>query len=103
MASSTPLVSRTWSGLQAEVRGGDALDGLALGILRQSLGGDLAQTLDHPGRGGECVLVEVEAQGIAAGERRVILRHGEHGAARLRNNLSYKFRGGRFICNFFGC
>ena len=88
--------------LQAEVRGSDALDGLALGIPGEALGGDLAQALEHAGRRGECIFVEVEAQGIAAGQRRAILRHGEHGATRLRNRLSYKFRGGRLICNFFG-
>ena len=86
--------------LKAEVRGSDALDALALGIFRQALGRHLAQPLEHPGRGRKCVLVEVQAQGIAACQRRVILRHGQHGAT--WHNIRTNFRRDRIICNYFG-
>ena len=67
---------------EAKMRGDDGLHRLALGIARERAGGDAAQHLAHLGRAGQRVLVEVEAQRIAAAERRVILLHGPHAGAR---------------------
>jgi hypothetical protein len=58
------------------MRGDDGLDRLTLGIAREMAGGDLPEGFADFGRAGERVLVEVEAQGVAAAERRVILLHG---------------------------
>ena len=64
------------------MRGDDGLDRLALGIASEAAGGDCAEHFAHFGRAGERVLVEVEAQRVAAAERRVILLHGLHAGAR---------------------
>ena len=53
-------------GCEAEMRGDDGLDGFALGIARECAGGDAAEDFAHRGRTGERVLVEVEAQAVAA-------------------------------------
>ncbi len=70
-------------GREAEVFSDESLYRLALGILRQPRRGDLPDTVQHAGRGGERVLVEVQPQGLARGQRRMVLRHGEHAAAGL--------------------
>ena len=69
--------------LEAEVLCDDALDGLALGIDGHALGGELLQLAQDGRAGAEGVLVEVEAEGVATGERGVILGHGEYRLARL--------------------
>ena len=81
MASSTPLVRATCSRRGRDMRQ-RSLHRLALGIARESAGGDAAQHFTHLGRTGKRVLVEVEAQRIAAAERRVILLHRLHARAR---------------------
>ena len=68
-------------GGEAEMRGDDGFDWFALGIARECAGGDAAQDFAHFGRAGKRVLVEVEAQGIAAAERRMILLHRLHAGA----------------------
>ena len=63
------------------MRGDDGFDRLALGIAREIAGGDAAKHFAHLGRTGERVLVEVQAQRVAAAERRVILLHRLHADA----------------------
>jgi hypothetical protein len=58
------------------MRGYDGFDRLALGIAGESAGGDLCEGFADFGRAGEGVLVEVETEGVAAAEGRVILLHG---------------------------
>ncbi len=65
-------------GREAEVRGDDALGGLALGVVDgEAFGSEFLQRRKDSRTGGEGVLVEVEAQGVAAGEGWVVLGHRE--------------------------
>ena len=66
------------------MRGDDGFDGFALGIAGEVACGDAAQHFAHLGRAGKRVLVEVEAEGVAAAERRVILLHRPDARARTR-------------------
>jgi hypothetical protein len=68
---------------EAEVLGYDALDGFALRVDSQTLRGELLQLSQDRGTGSEGVLVEVEAEGVATGEWRMILGHGQYGLAWL--------------------
>ena len=54
----------------------------ALRIARQIGSGDLAQSLDHARRASQRVLVEIQPQPIAPGNRRMILLHAAHALAR---------------------
>ncbi len=63
--------------------GDDALGGLAFGVDGEALGGEFTQLCDHAGAGREGVFIEVEAQGVAAGEWGVVLRHGKDAGAGL--------------------
>ena len=69
-------------GAQAEMRGHDGFDRLALGIARERAGGNLRQRFAHARRALESVLVKVEPHGFAAAERRVVLLHLLHASAR---------------------
>src|SRR6185312_4839705 len=68
---------------ETEVCGDNALGGLPLGVEGEAFAGELLQRREDARAGGEGVLVEVEAQGVAAREGWMVLRHREHGAARL--------------------
>jgi hypothetical protein len=69
-------------GRQSKVRGNNGFDGLALRIARESAGGDAAEHFAHARRASQGVLVEVQAQQVAAAKGRVILLHGLHAQAR---------------------
>ncbi len=83
MASSTPLVRRTCSAERPWCVGDDGFDVLALGVDGEVFAGGLAEVLEDAGRRGEGVFVEVEAEGGAVGERRVVLGHVEDALSRL--------------------
>ena len=85
---------RNLRGREAEMRGDDGLDRLALGIARETARGDAAEHLAHFGRAGDGVLVEVQAQRVAVAERRVILLHGLYAKARRGDQCCCGFRHG---------
>ena len=66
--------------LQAEMMRDDALHRFALGIDRHPFSCELLQLREDARARRESVLVEVKTQRSAAGERRMVLRHREHGA-----------------------
>ena len=68
-------------GGDSEMLGDGALAGLALRIFVQRLGGDGVQGLEDARRAAIHVFVEVEAQSVAAAQRRVILLQNFDGAA----------------------
>jgi hypothetical protein len=61
----------------------DAFDRFALGVDRETFGSELLQSPQDGWTGAEGILVEVEAERIAAGEGRMVLGHGQYGLARL--------------------
>src|SRR5208337_4438402 len=69
---------------EAEMRGNDSLHRLALGVTREIAGRDAGKDFTDLGRASKRVLVEVQAQGIAAAEGRAILLHRLHAGARNR-------------------
>ena len=71
-------------GGEAEVRGGGDLGVFAFGVDGEIFRGYRLQAGEDAGRRGEGVLVEVEAEGGAGGEGRVILGRGEDAGAGLR-------------------
>src|ERR1700744_3929846 len=73
------------AGRDAEMLGNNALNGFAFGINRQTFRRKLLQFREDARTRCERVLIEVEAQRMAARERRMILRHREHASARLRH------------------
>src|SRR5215469_16884575 len=68
----------------------DALHRSTLWINGEAFGSELPQLRKHARTWRKRVLVEVEAQRVAAGERRMILRHRQHTSPRLRQNCSVR-------------
>ncbi len=80
---------RDLDGREAEVSGNDGFDGFALGIAGEGAGRDFAEDFSHARRAGQGVLVEVEAEGVAAAKGRMVLHHGLHPCAGCGNRLSF--------------
>src|SRR5947209_15337820 len=78
-----------------------ALHPFALGILRKLFRCDLPNALKHPGRNRKRVLVEVQPQRIAAGQRRMVLRHHQHRTP--RNNSGNVWRSHHTVTGDLGC
>ena len=95
---------RDLRGQKAEMSGNDGLDRLTLRIAREAAGGDFAQHLTHLGRAGQRVLVEVQAERVAAAERRVIFLHALHAQARRGADCFCSFsHGASLLCSFAFC
>ena len=85
----------------------ESLDGGALGVGGEDLGGERRWMQARTrGDGSEGVFVEVQAEGVAAGERRVVLRHGEDFGARIGEDGGrldgFGEGGGHRMLPFFG-
>ncbi len=73
---------RNLGGGEPEMRGDHGFDRLALGIAGEVSGGDAGEHIAHRRRTGQGVLVEIEAKGVAAAQRRMIFLHRTHAGAR---------------------